>query len=165
MTTRKPAARMLAFIVSGGNVTGDFTKRTDDEPTLEYFTRFVLTGDDGALEYIRDYYLKKDENRNFESPTDFYMTRVLNCVLLKFGESNIWHSLRRADGNVSWERYAHHAYSQHVFSFLPSQQDAIDKGLLTFTGAFSLKMPTSAGKSYLTELLIYHELQLNPDAK
>ena len=161
----EPAARMLAFIVSGGNVTGDFTKRTDDEPTLEYFTHFVLTGDDGALEYIRDYYLKKDENRNFESPTDFYMTRVLNCVLLKFGESNIWHSLRRADGNVSWERYAHHAYSQHVFSFLPSQQDAIDKGLLTFTGAFSLKMPTSAGKSYLTELLIYHELQLNPDAK
>lgn len=161
----EPAARMLAFIVSGGNTKGNITKRTDDEPTLEDFTHFVLTGDDGALEYIRDYYLKKDDYRHFISPTDFYMTRVLNCVLMKFGESNIWHSLRRADGNVSWERYAHHAYRQHFLSFLPSQQDAIDKGLLTFTGAFSLKMPTSAGKSYVTELLIYHELQVNPNAK
>lgn len=159
------AARMLAFIVSGGNVMGNFTKRTDDEPIIEDFRQYVLTGDGRVLESIQNYYSEKYNARNFDSPTDFYMTCVLNCILIKFGECNLWHSLRKADGNVNWERYTRHAFNQHVFSFLPSQQDAIDKGLLTFSGAFSLKMPTSAGKSYVTELLIYHELQVNSKAK
>ena len=48
---------------------------------------------------------------------------------------------------------------------LPSQEDAISKGLLDYTRSFSLKMPTSAGKTFLTELLVFQELKNNPDAK
>lgn len=159
------SAQLLSFIVSGGKSAGDREVRKHYLPVFKPIEDFILKGDDELLNQVVKAYYKKYDERDFDSPTDFYMTSVLRCVLKKFCSDNIWQSLRKIDLEFDWKAYARHSYWQHIFSFLPSQQDAIEKGLLSFEGAFSLKMPTSAGKSYITELLIHHELKRNPQAR
>ena len=159
------SGQLLSFIVTGGgSITGQGVKNTYYE-VFKDIEGFLLTGDDALLETVVECYNKKYEDRDFDSPTDFYMTSVLRCVLKKFYTENIWQTLRGIDASFDWTAYVGHSYRQHILSFLPSQRDAIDKGLLNYTGAFSLKMPTSAGKSYITELLIYHEVHSNPNAR
>lgn len=83
----------------------------------------------------------------------------------KFQEDNIRKDLYTFDNTVSWNQYLNYTFRKHIFSFLPSQREALHKGLLSYNRSFSLRMPTSAGKSYITELLIYQELQKTPNAK
>lgn len=159
------SAQILALAITGYKTYPKIDLKMNDSPIQEYVGKFVLTGDDGLINSLAVLIEHKYSMRDFDSPTDFYMTTVLLCVLRKFKESNIWNTLRNIDAKFDWFGYVRHSFNQHVFSFLPSQQDAINKGLINFTGSFSLKMPTSAGKSYITELLIYHELHSNPEAK
>jgi replicative superfamily II helicase len=159
------SGQLLAYIITGGRAIEDWRVKEKYREVYGEFEQFLLSGEDGILSHVVDVYNEKYIERNFESPTDFYITSVLRCVLKKFRESNIWHSLRIVDPDFNWNPYAAHSYGQHILSFLPSQQDALDKGLIGFDGSFSLKMPTSAGKSYITELLIYHELTRNPKAR
>lgn len=157
------SAQQLAYIVSGGRV----VSKDHETENLNYLQvkEFMVSGDIGFLDDVISQCEEKYSRWDYTSPTDFYMTSVLRCVLKKFRQCNIWLSLREVDNDFDWSDYAKHSYLQHVFSFLPSQLDAIDKGLMDFTGSFSLKMPTSAGKSYITELLIYYELRRNKDAR
>lgn len=159
------SAQLLSFIVSGGKSATEREVRNQFMTVFKPIADFIVTGNDDLLNQEVVAYGKKYDNRDFDSPTDFYMTCVLRCVLKKFSRDNIWRSLRKIDSEFDWKEYAKHSYRQHIFSFLPSQQDAIDKGLLSFEGAFSLKMPTSAGKSYITELLIHYEIKRNPQAR
>lgn len=158
------SAKLLSFVVTGGAAYFGYPslQRVSEFRLLE---TFVLTGDDSLLDTQLALVEKKFSSRDFESPTDFYMTLVLLCVLKKFKQNNLWMSLRGVDDTIDWKDYVRHSYCQHILSFLPSQQDAINKGLLNYEGSFSLKMPTSAGKSYITELLIYHELRSNPKGR
>lgn len=159
------SGQLLAYIITGGRAIEDWRVKEEYHEVFGQFEQFLLSGEDDILSHVVDVYNEKYNERDFKSPTDFYMTSVLRCVLKKFRESNIWHSLRIVDPDFNWNPYAAHSYGQHILSFLPSQQDALDKGLIGFEGSFSLKMPTSAGKSYITELLIYHELIRNPKAR
>ena len=61
--------------------------------------------------------------------------------------------------------YVKQSLLNEIVTLLPSQKDAIEKGLLTFERSFSLQMPTSSGKSYITELLIYQELERKEGTK
>lgn len=54
---------------------------------------------------------------------------------------------------------------QPVWDFFPSQIEAIDAGLLTSSESYSLQMPTGAGKTALTETLIFDHLTRSPDSK
>lgn len=159
------SSQLLSFLVTGGGSVTDKEVRKAYYEVFKNVEGFVVNGEDALLEKEVEIYNKKYEERDFDSPTDFYMTSVLRCVLKKFQEDNIWKTLRGIDDTFDWTAYVRHSYRQHILSFLPSQQDAIDKGLLNYTGAFSLKMPTSAGKSYITELLIYYEVHSNPNAR
>ena len=159
------SSQLLSFVVTGGGVITDKEVRDSFFDVFKDIEAFILKGDDLKLENVITHYNNKYDERDFDSPTDYYMTMVLRCVLKKFHEDNIWRTLRGIDAGFNWSAYVKHSYRQNILSFLPSQQDAIDKGLLNFEGAFSLKMPTSAGKSYITELLIYHELHSNPEAR
>ena len=159
------SSQLLSFLVTGGGSVTDKEVRKAYYEVFKNVEGFVVNGEDALLEKEVEIYNKKYEERDFDSPTDFYMTSVLRCVLKKFQEDNIWKTLRGIDDTFDWTAYVRHSYRQHILSFLPSQQDAIDKGLLNYTGAFSLKMPTSAGKSYITELLIYYEVHSNPNTR
>lgn len=54
---------------------------------------------------------------------------------------------------------------QPVWDFFPSQIEAIDAGLLTSSASYSLQMPTGAGKTALTETLIFDHLSRFPESK
>ena len=55
--------------------------------------------------------------------------------------------------------------AQPVWDFFPSQIEAIDAGLLTSQDSYSLQMPTGAGKTALTETLIFDHLTSFPGNK
>ena len=108
---------------------------------------------------------ERAEQMNYDNADDFFDSQLLLHVLNKFQEDNIRKDLYTFDNTVSWNHYLKYTFRKHIFSFLPSQREALHKGLLSYNRSFSLRMPTSAGKSYITELLIYQELQKTPNAK
>lgn len=126
---------------------------------------YMLTGNEGALNAIDDRLREKIEHNVYFGLDDFFDTQVVVWVLKRFRESNLWKILIPHGGKEIWGEYIAYSVKNHIYTLLPSQEDAISKGLLDYTRSFSLKMPTSAGKTFLTELLVFQELKNNPDAK
>lgn len=158
------SAKIIYYIISGGAV--DLLQITDNE-TKEIISRlnsFIQNGDDG-LTYILSKTEEKISEFSFSCLDDFFDTEILLHVLKKYAKHNLWNSLKNADNETDWKQYIQYSQKQHILSLLPSQEDAVSKGLLAFRKSFSLKMPTSAGKSYITELVIFQELQRNPETK
>ena len=127
--------------------------------------KYMLTGNEGALNAIDDRLREKIEHNVYLGLDDFFDTQVVVWVLKRFRESNLWKILIPHGGKEIWGEYIAYSVKNHIYTLLPSQEDAISKGLLDYTRSFSLKMPTSAGKTFLTELLVFQELKNNPDAK
>jgi len=157
-------AKDIYYIISGGAAT--ISNRLDKETNeqISILNSFILNGDDGLSNLLN----KTDKNLecfSFSCLDDFFDTVILSHVLKKFTKHNLWVSLRKADNRTDWKQYIQYSQKQHILSLLPSQEDAVSKGLLSFHKSFSLKMPTSAGKSYITELVIYQEFQRNINAK
>ena len=127
--------------------------------------KFILTGDEGALNAIDNRLREKIEHNVYLGLDDFFDTQVVVSVMKRFRESNLWKILIPYGGKEIWGEYIAYSVKNHIYTLLPSQEDAIIKGFLDYTRSFSLKMPTSAGKTFLTELLVYQELKSNPKAK
>lgn len=126
---------------------------------------YMYTGSEGKLNAIKDSLQEKIKLNDYMSLDDFFDTQVAVWIMEKFSESNLWKILIPHGGEKLWGEYIAYSVKNHIYALLPSQEDAISKGLLDYTRSFSLKMPTSAGKTFLTELLVYQELKNNPDAK
>lgn len=155
---RTDAARTIFYIISGGGIRGN---EIEDHGIKAWLT----TGDNTELSKYKELLEKRTEQMLYDSADDFFDSQLLSHVLRKFQEDNIRTDLYTFDNSVSWNRYLKYSFRKHIFSFLPSQREALHKGLLNFNRSFSLRMPTSAGKSYITELLVYQELQKTPNAK
>lgn len=157
--------RLIAYLIKGANQ--ELSKINDkiEEKLFDKLDSYIVSGDNDKLTYIIEHVEKQCESLKFEKLDEFFDCYILKHLLRKFSMDNIWLDLTKADPNTDWSEYIGFSRSQGILQFLPSQRDAISKGLLTFNRAFSLKMPTSAGKSYITELLIYSELKKNPKAK
>lgn len=127
--------------------------------------RFLLSEQHHELaEYEHE--LKEKRNLfNYSSEREFFDEQMMMFALNRFMENNLASDLYLFDPKTDWEQYIKYSANEGILTFLPSQRDALEKGLLNFEGSFSLKMPTSAGKSYITELLIYQELTNNLDSK
>lgn len=126
---------------------------------------FMDTGDGRALDEIEGRLNQKVSENSYEGLDDFFDTHIVISVLKRFKANNIWKDLMPYGGEKLWKNYITYSVRQHIYSLLPSQEDAIRKGALAFNRSFSLKMPTSAGKTFLTELLVYQEIMRNPEAK
>lgn len=158
MDLRTDAARTIFYIISGG--------RIEDNEIEDYGINAWLTqGDTSVLSQFMRFHEECAEQMIYDNADDFFDSQLLLHVLKKFQTDNIRKDLCTLDNSISWNQYLEYSFHKHIFSFLPSQREALHKGLLGFKRSFSLRMPTSAGKSYLTELLIYQELQKVPDAK
>ena len=155
---RTKAARAIFYIISGGEI-------RDNEIEGNSINAWLTTGDNTGLSKFKTVLKERSEQMNYDNADDFFDSQLLLHVLAKFQEDNIRKDLSTFDNTISWNRYLEYSFHKHIFSFLPSQREAIRKGLLSFKRSFSLRMPTSAGKSYITELLIYQELQKTPNAK
>lgn len=155
---RTDAAQMIYYIISGGDCSG---KEIDNHGIKAWLTK----GDNAELSKFKTLLKERAEQMVYDNADDFFDSQLLLHVLNKFQEDNIRKDLYTFDNTVSWNHYLKYTFRKHIFSFLPSQREALHKGLLNYNRSFSLRMPTSAGKSYITELLIYQELQKTPNAK
>lgn len=155
---RTDAAQMIYYIISGGDCSG---KEIENHGIKAWLTK----GDNAELSKFKTLLKERAEQMNYDNADDFFDSQLLLHVLNKFQEDNIRKDLYTFDNTVSWNHYLKYTFRKHIFSFLPSQREALHKGLLSYNRSFSLRMPTSAGKSYITELLIYQELQKMPNAK
>lgn len=157
--------RLMVYLIKGGK---DEWTEVDDEQDNELFAElnsFIESGDEEYLRMLTEKVAARCEKFDFTSLDDFFDCHIFKHLLIKFTNDNIWSDLVKADPDTEWGDYVDFSRSQGILQFLPSQRDAIEKGLLTYERSFSLKMPTSAGKSYISELLIYSELKRNPAAK
>ena len=157
--------KLIAYLIRGGK---DDLPDTDDYDERELFATLVSYIENGVDEFLNILISKvaaRCEKFNFTSLDEFFDCYIFKHLLKKFAYDNIWIDLTKADPDTEWGDYVDFSRGQGILQFLPSQRDAIEKGLLTYERSFSLKMPTSAGKSYITELLIYSELKKNPTAK
>ena len=155
---RTDAAQMIYYIISGGDCSG---KEIENHGIKAWLTK----GDNAELSKFKTLLKERAEQMIYGNADDFFDSQLLLHVLNKFQEDNIRKDLYTFDNTVSWNHYLKYTFRKHIFSFLPSQREALNKGLLSYNRSFSLRMPTSAGKSYITELLIYQELQKTPNAK
>lgn len=155
---RTDAAQMIYYIISGGDCSG---KEIENHGIKAWLTK----GDNAELSKFKAILEERAEQMTYDNADDFFDSQLLLHVLNKFQEDNIRKDLYTFDNTVSWNQYLNYTFRKHIFSFLPSQREALHKGLLSYNRSFSLRMPTSAGKSYITELLIYQELQKTPNAK
>ena len=158
------SAQLIYYIVSGGACELREIKNKKTQHAARLLRSFMLSGNNN-LQDLSTFIERKYDTFIFDNLDDFFDTALLVHVIRKFAKHNLRNTLTEFDPDTDWTDYIRYSLTQHIFSFLPSQENAIRKGLLKFEKAFSLKMPTSAGKSYITELLIYQELRMNPHAK
>lgn len=157
--------KLIAYLIRGGKDNYPETKDANEKDLFESIETFLSFGVKDMLVEAEKYVLEHCEKMEFGSLDEFFDCFVFKHVLRKFANNNLWYDLEKAEPDVDWSDYVDYSRKQGILQFLPSQRDAIQKGLLTYERSFSLKMPTSAGKSYITELLIYSELQKNQNAK
>ena len=157
------AGKLMFYIISGCRITRQ--DRSNYAGIIDPFDEYLESGEKEKLDEIVCFFENRVNNHDYMSLRDFMDSKMLLYVLHKFQKNNIWTDLKHYDPDTDWGEYVEYSKGEHILSFLPSQRDALDKGLLTFEHSFSLGLATSGGKSYITELLIYQELKRNPMAK
>ena len=108
--------------------------------------------------------LRKDTAFN-QDIDEYFSCLLAETVLTKFIEDNIWVDLLNIiDNPEHWRPYVIRNAEKKVpvWTFFPSQKLAIEKGVLG-NSTCSLQMPTSAGKTSISELIIYHDFRLNSE--
>jgi superfamily II DNA/RNA helicase len=127
--------------------------------------RFLESGRPRLLNLLRRQITFRRENA-FDEDIDEYFSYVLaEKILIKFINDNIWVDLLKVNDNPQhWKAYVIRNVQKKVpvWTFFPSQKLAIEKGVLSNTTC-SLQMPTSAGKTSISELIIYNEFMRNAD--
>lgn len=98
-----------------------------------------------------------------------------------FVRKSIWHNFYKYERlpNKIWDRYAkilsHNMYSDgkiiasdqriSIIEFWNSQVNALNKGILNTNDNFIIQMPTSAGKTFIAEMIILNNLTQSPGKK
>jgi len=97
----------------------------------------------------------------------FVLAFFSRSVIKKFSNCNIWTDLSPFGSKDHWKPFIRYNLGKipSIWSFFPSQREALTNGLLNFDRAFSLQTPTSSGKTAISEVLIYNEIKKNPLTK
>ena len=108
-----------------------------------------------------------NENAFYED-VDFYISSLLAKRLIeKIKHDNIWIDLLKIKNDINyWKPYILHCINKKsaIINFFPSQRLALGSGLLS-EKTISLQMPTSAGKTFLSEIIVYNQIRNNPKSK
>lgn len=125
--------------------------------------RYVRTGVATDLEQAVSEVTGRTEQALVDGDAEEYMAGVLLTHLLRrFGAISLWGSIagRTSAPLSAWRRYASVLVTARrpVLDLWPSQRKAIATGLLDGTSSLVLKMPTSAGKTKMTELAFVNDI-------
>ena len=96
-------------------------------------------------------------------PEEWVGWRLFAEMLQRFRSTNI-RAILPAESEGFWDPLVRSLLNRTppVWDFFPSQIDAIRSGLLENDATFSLQMPTGAGKTALTETVVYSHLKKRP---
>lgn len=98
------------------------------------------------------------------APDEWVGWRLFRRILSRFQETNIRAVLPDGDSEF-WDSLVRSLLNRDppVWDFFPSQIDAIRSGLLGGATSYSIQMPTGAGKTALSETLLYYHLKRHPE--
>lgn len=125
----------------------------------------------GRIEYLDRLIYKIDQyNNQHDTNGDvilFVASILAKEIVDKFSKNNICHDLVKYNTYTHWRDFIHWNvnHSPGYYDFFPSQKQALENGILDFSTAMSMQMPTSSGKTTITELVIYNEYKNNKSAK
>ncbi|MFF2296539.1 DEAD/DEAH box helicase [Arthrobacter sp. NPDC058127] len=140
------------------------------EPASKVVRDLISAVREGTLESVERAVV--DAERNAEvalvtGPDEWIPRRLFAALVRQFGTVNLRSALPDG-GSQRWTPLVQSFLDRRppVWEFFPSQVEAIDAGLLTSTETYSLQMPTGAGKTALTETLLFsHLTTASPDSK
>lgn len=123
----------------------------------------LVRGDLDQINAARDAANQNAEVALRVGPDEWVSARVLAALLDRFQRSNI-RAVLPDGGAERWTPLVASLLERRpaVWDFFPSQIEAIEAGLLGSEETFSMQMPTGAGKTALTETLIYDHLVDRP---
>lgn len=108
--------------------------------------------------------LRRSERAGLDdNPNLFIASRLAIRCLERFRTFSTWNALSehaRPFNPVTWQPFIENSTTFPLWELFPSQLTAVAKGILgEANDVVSLQMPTSAGKTSLCELLIFHEVK------
>lgn len=126
----------------------------------------IRTGEVGVLRQAIDEAHRATASALEAGPDEWVAHRLHAALLERFHASNLRAVLPNGEAS-RWDRLVESFIdrSSPVWEFFPSQIEAIDAGLLSSEDSYSLQMPTGAGKTALTEALIFNQLTESPDSR
>lgn len=138
-----------------------------------YLYQYLNSGNQYYINKLITFIKDEEQNSINNNPDEYILCKFALLILEDFKSNNIWsdineHAKNDETGDKSWEEYVYSKLSQKppVWSFFPSQKKALEQGvLIKDKTTFTLKMPTSAGKTALCELIIYNHIMNYPDTK
>lgn len=108
------------------------------------------------------------KEKAFDDNIESYFSFLLaEAILNKFSTDNVWTDLLNVSNRqANWRDYVSFNFDKKVpvWSFFPSQRVAIQNGILSGETC-SLQMPTSSGKTSISELIIFDEYKKNTDCR
>ncbi|GLY71718.1 DEAD/DEAH box helicase [Amycolatopsis taiwanensis] len=124
----------------------------------------LTTGAVDAVEQARAEAEQAAANALEEDPNEWVAQRVYASLLTRFTRTNL-RSVLPDGASLKWDPLVWSLLNRArpVWDFFPSQIAAIDAGLLSSDEPFSMQMPTGAGKTALTETLLFSHLTDRPD--
>lgn len=129
--------------------------------------RFLENGHIRLLIRLRRFITSRKAESFYLDIDEYFSHLLAETIITKFIDDNIWNDLLKENPNPEhWRDYVIRNIEKKVpvWSFFPSQKLAIQKGILR-GNTCSLQMPTSSGKTSISELIIYDEFKKNPECK
>jgi helicase len=123
----------------------------------------VLSGDLDAISSIQLEVGVRESQALEVGPNEWVGWHLFERLLSKFAASNLRVILPQGEDRF-WDPLVESLVNRRppVWDFFPSQIEAIGSGLLFSDLTFSMQMPTGAGKTALTETLLFQYLTANP---
>ncbi|MDI6402051.1 DEAD/DEAH box helicase [Balneolaceae bacterium ANBcel3] len=145
------------------NFISSFLKRNlanETEYSVE-LQSFLETGDFNILDRLL-VILERQISLSFRYMTYNTSSLILARALLnKFYNENLWYDLLKFKNDTEYWKPLVSSYIKKkvpIWSFFPSQKAAIVNGVLS-DKTYSLQMPTSSGKTSISEIIIYNEIK------
>jgi superfamily II DNA/RNA helicase len=146
-----------------------FLKRdlTQENTYIFFLRRYLESGNNKPLNVLIKL-IKFRKKKVFDKNIELYFSLMLaEQILLKFKNDNIWATLLETLHKKNhWKDFVRENIRKKVpiWSFFPSQKTALTNGLI-HGQTCSLQMPTSSGKTSISELVIYDEFKKNNNCR
>lgn len=129
--------------------------------------RYFRSGDDEHLDALVSFINVNKETAFNEDFSLYSSFKLAGALVHKLERDNLWDDLLVYNNHSHWQDYVTQNLRKKIpiWSFFPSQKEALSKGILEEGQSCSLQMPTSSGKTAISELVIYDEFKKNPSCK